>query len=115
MHGVQNADYSCYRQSRRAGLKGTFRAFLASRIQNIDSIVRYQDRDLPVVNMKVCAIFRSNSPCVEIGLVTSFCIFQGEVLFNSWKSLFSGDGALFSQQPRIYSFSGKNIFTDLSW
>lgn len=53
MHGVQNADYTCYRQAKRANIKGTFRAFLASRTQNIDSIVRYQDRDLPVVNMKV--------------------------------------------------------------
>ena len=41
--------------------------------------------------------------------------FQGEVLFNSWKDLFNGDGGLFSQQARIYSFSGKNILTDFAW
>lgn len=53
MHGVRGADYECYRQSRRASLKGTFRAFLASRVQNLDSIVRFQDAGLPVVNLKV--------------------------------------------------------------
>ncbi|PSN48620.1 hypothetical protein C0J52_24274 [Blattella germanica] len=90
MTGVRGADYSCYRESRRAGLRGTFRAFLSSRVQNLDSIVRFSDRDLPVVNIK------------------------GEVLFNSWKDMFNGDGGFFSQQPRIYSFSGKNILTDFA-
>ncbi|PNF18720.1 hypothetical protein B7P43_G05034 [Cryptotermes secundus] len=91
MTGVRGADYSCYRESRRAGLRGTFRAFLSSRVQNLDSIVRFSDRELPVVNIK------------------------GEVLFNSWKDMFNGDGGFFSQQARIYSFSGKNILTDFAW
>ncbi|XP_020710044.2 collagen alpha-1(XVIII) chain isoform X2 [Athalia rosae] len=92
MHGVRGADYACYRQSKRAGLTGTFRAFLSSRVQNVDSIVRFADRDLPIVNIK------------------------GDVLFNSWKEMFNGDGAYFSQSPRIYSFNGKNILTDdFSW
>lgn len=55
MKGQRGADYSCYRQARRAGLRGTYRAFLSSRIQNLDSIVRYADWDLPVVNIKVAA------------------------------------------------------------
>ena len=59
MTGVRGADYSCYRESRRAGLRGTFRAFLSSRVQNLDSIVRYSDRDLPVVNIKV-RIYRTS-------------------------------------------------------
>ncbi|XP_063981112.1 collagen alpha-1(IX) chain-like isoform X3 [Diachasmimorpha longicaudata] len=91
MHGVRGADYACYRQARRAGLRGTFRAFLSSRVQNVDSIVRLSDRDLPIVNIK------------------------GDVLFNSWKEMFNGHGAYFSQNPRIYSFNGKNILTDLAW
>lgn len=53
MHGVRGADYACYRQAKRAGLRGTFRAFLSSRVQNVDSIVRLGDRDLPIVNIKV--------------------------------------------------------------
>ncbi|RZF42427.1 hypothetical protein LSTR_LSTR011565 [Laodelphax striatellus] len=91
LKGQRGADYACYRQSRRAGLRGTFRALLSSRVQNLDSIVKFSDRDLPVVNIK------------------------GDVLFNSWKDIFNGDGAFFSKQPRIYSFSGKNILTDYSW
>lgn len=53
MKGQSGADYACYRQARRAGLRGTFRAFISSRIQNLDSIVRFADRELPVVNLKV--------------------------------------------------------------
>lgn len=61
------------------------------RIQNLDSIVRPADRDLPVVNTR------------------------GDVLFNSWNGIFNGQGGFFSQAPRIYSFSGKNVLTDSSW
>lgn len=53
MMGLRGFDYECYRQSRRSSYRGTFRAMLASRTQNIDSIVRTSDRDLPVVNIKV--------------------------------------------------------------
>lgn len=56
MHGIRGADYACYRQARRAGLRGTFRAFLSSRVQNVDSIVRLGDRDLPIVNIKVISV-----------------------------------------------------------
>ncbi|XP_074035185.1 collagen XV/XVIII-type protein multiplexin isoform X2 [Leptinotarsa decemlineata] len=91
VHGVRGADYACYREARRAGLRGTFRALLSSRVQNIDSIVRQADRILPVSNLR------------------------GEVLFNSWLEMFRGDGAPFSQPPRIYSFNGKNVLTDFSW
>ncbi|XP_069193869.1 collagen alpha-1(XVIII) chain isoform X7 [Procambarus clarkii] len=91
MHGVRGADYACYRQARRAGLKGTFRALLTSRVQNLDSIVRYSDRDLPVVNLK------------------------GEVLFNAWSEAFSGSGGVFVQKPRIFSFDGKEVLTDPTW
>ena len=61
------------------------------RVQNLDSIVRVADRDLPVVNTR------------------------GDVLFNSWKGIFNGQGGFFSQAPRIYSFSGKNVLTDPLW
>ncbi|KAJ8922445.1 hypothetical protein NQ315_004392, partial [Exocentrus adspersus] len=91
VHGVRGADYACYREARRAGLRGTFRAFLSSRVQNVDSIVRQIDRKLPVSNLR------------------------GEVLFNSWSEMFNGEGAPFPHPPRIYSFNGKNVLTDLSW
>lgn len=60
MHGVRGADYACYRQAKRAGLRGTFRAFLSSRVQNVDSIVRLGDRDLPIVNIKVKSLIKNN-------------------------------------------------------
>lgn len=91
MQGIRGADFNCYRQARRAGLSGTFRAFLTARVQNLDSIVRPADRDLPVVNTK------------------------GDVLFNSWNSIFNGQGGFFSQVPRIYSFNGKNVLSDPTW
>ncbi|XP_062553398.1 collagen alpha-1(XVIII) chain isoform X12 [Armigeres subalbatus] len=91
IQGIRGADYACYRQARRAGLLGTFRAFLSSRITNLDTIVRIADRELPVVNTR------------------------GDVLFNSWNSIFNGQGGYFPQTPRIYSFSGKNVLTDISW
>ncbi|VVD05912.1 unnamed protein product [Leptidea sinapis] len=91
MHGVRRADYACYRQARRAGLKGTFRAFLTTRIQNLDSTVRYADRHLPVINT------------------------QGEVLFKAFSDMFDGNGGLMAGPPKIYSFSGKNIMADNNW
>lgn len=110
LQGMRNADLNCHRQARRAGLMGTFRAFLSARhenklnyflvnitfspyfrIQNLDSIVKPEDRELPITNLR------------------------GDVLFNSWNSIFSAQGGFFSQAPRIYSFSGKNVLNDPTW
>ncbi|CAB3260337.1 unnamed protein product [Arctia plantaginis] len=90
MHGIRRADYACYRQGRRAGFRGTFRALLTSKIQNLNSIVRYSDRHLPVVNT------------------------YGEMLFRSFSDMFHGNDAL-SPEARIYSFDGRNIMTDPHW
>ncbi|KAG5834027.1 hypothetical protein ANANG_G00282300 [Anguilla anguilla] len=66
MRGIRGADYLCFQQARAVGLKGTFRAFLSSKLQDLYSIVRKSDRDnLPIVNLR------------------------DQVLFNSWESLFS--------------------------
>ncbi|VVC43057.1 C-type lectin fold,Collagen triple helix repeat,C-type lectin-like/link domain,Collagenase [Cinara cedri] len=91
MHGVQSVDYSCYRQSQRAGLHGAFKAFLSSRLNNLKSIVHESDRGHPIFNIK------------------------GDMLFNSWNDIFTEHGTFISSQPRIYSFSGKNVLTDFSW
>lgn len=53
LHGVRGADYECYRQANYYGIKGTFKAFLASRQQNLDTIVRPENYDNPVINLKV--------------------------------------------------------------
>jgi len=72
-------------------INGMLNSRFVYRVQNLDTIVRTADRDLPVVNTR------------------------GDVLFNSWKGIFNGQGGFFSQAPRIYSFSGKNVMTDPSW
>jgi hypothetical protein len=52
-------DYQCYRQARAAGLRGSFRAFLApgpantAAATNLDSVVKSADWNLPIVNIKV--------------------------------------------------------------
>ncbi|CAG9761536.1 unnamed protein product [Ceutorhynchus assimilis] len=89
--GVRGADYDCYREAHRAGLKGTFRAFLSSRAQDLSSIVRQVDRVLPVCNLR------------------------GDVLFDSWLKIFDGRGAKLPHEPRIFSFNGKNIMNDPHW
>ena len=54
MGGISGADFVCYSQAKAVGYHGTFRAFLASRVQDLDSIVfRPSDRSLPIVNSKV--------------------------------------------------------------
>jgi len=58
MGGVSGADYACYRQARQAGMWSTFRAFIAGRVQDLDSIIhRQHDRNVPVVNSKVYAFY----------------------------------------------------------
>ena len=91
MHGIRGADYSCYRQARNANLAGTFRAFLVSYVQNLDSIVKYTDRNLPVLNIK------------------------GELLFNSWSDIFQSSGSFLTRPPPIYSFNGRNVIHDFHW
>lgn len=54
MRGIRGADYLCFQQARAIGLKGTFRAFLSSKLQDLYTIVRRADRDnVPIVNLKV--------------------------------------------------------------
>lgn len=54
MRGIRGADYECHRQARMSGLIGTYRAFLSSETQNLNSIIYYsRDKQIPVVNAKV--------------------------------------------------------------
>ena len=54
MGGVSGADLICFQEALEAGLRGTYVAFLSSRVQDLNSIVhRKQDRHLPVVNINV--------------------------------------------------------------
>uniref|UniRef100_A0A3B3ZEQ5 Collagenase NC10/endostatin domain-containing protein n=1 Tax=Periophthalmus magnuspinnatus TaxID=409849 RepID=A0A3B3ZEQ5_9GOBI len=92
MRGIRGADFQCYQQARSMGLTTTYRAFLSSHLQDLATVVRKADRsDMPVVNMR------------------------GEVLFDSWMSIFSGNGGVFNPSVPIYSFDGRNVLTDPAW
>ncbi|ROT85949.1 putative collagen alpha 1 chain [Penaeus vannamei] len=91
MGGLRRADRRCFRQSRQAGLRGTFRALLTSNTQDLNSIVRRQDRHLPIINLK------------------------DEKLFESWDSIFSGTQAIFARRPSLISFGGDNVMESSIW
>uniref|UniRef100_A0A3Q1F6M7 Collagenase NC10/endostatin domain-containing protein n=1 Tax=Acanthochromis polyacanthus TaxID=80966 RepID=A0A3Q1F6M7_9TELE len=90
MRGIRGADFMCFTQAQAIGMKGTFRAFLSARLQDLQSIVRKADRDiLPIVNLK------------------------DEVLFDSWDAIFN-DGRMKDGVP-IYSFDGRDVLNDSAW
>ncbi|MGH0144457.1 UNVERIFIED_CONTAM: hypothetical protein FKN15_003197 [Acipenser sinensis] len=92
MRGIRGADFQCFQQARAMGLMATYRAFLSSHLQDLATIVKKGDRfNMPIVNLK------------------------GEVLFNNWMSIFSGNGGQFDPQIPIYSFDGRNVMSDPSW
>uniref|UniRef100_A0A3Q3K2V9 Collagenase NC10/endostatin domain-containing protein n=1 Tax=Monopterus albus TaxID=43700 RepID=A0A3Q3K2V9_MONAL len=90
MKGIRGADFLCFSQAQAVGMKGTFRAFLSARLQDLYSIVHKTDRDhLPIVNLK------------------------DEVLFDSWDAIFSG--GRMKDSVTIYSFDGKDVLSDSTW
>jgi len=55
MGGVSGADHTCYRQARDAGMRSTFRAFIAGRVQDLNYVIHGQhDRGITIVNAQVC-------------------------------------------------------------
>lgn len=78
---------------------------------------------LCIHNACICHTARSTTDTVMISSISLHLIqstlpsviFQGEILFNSWLSVFSGDGAVYNPQIPIYSFDGRNVMTDQSW
>uniref|UniRef100_A0A8C5H8D6 Collagenase NC10/endostatin domain-containing protein n=1 Tax=Gouania willdenowi TaxID=441366 RepID=A0A8C5H8D6_GOUWI len=92
MRGIRGADFLCFQQARAVGLKGTFRAFLSSKLQDLYTIVRKADRNnFPIVNLK------------------------DQVLFDSWESLFGDDASRMRDNAPIYSFDGRDILRDSAW
>lgn len=91
MGGIRGADFICFKQAQQAGLKGTYRAFLSSKVQDIKSVVRKEDRNIPVVNAK------------------------NELMFSTWNDIFKGSEAPFNDEVPLYSFSGKDVMTDPLW
>ncbi|XP_067837000.1 collagen alpha-1(XV) chain-like isoform X2 [Heptranchias perlo] len=91
MRGIRGADLQCFQQARAMGSLSTYRAFLSSQLQDLYTVVRKADRlNMPVVNLK------------------------GEVLFDSWESIFKSH-ATFNADIPIYSFDGRNVMKDSSW
>lgn len=76
MGGMSGADFVCYRQAKDAQLSGTYRAFITSKTQNLDSVVhRTEDKKIPVVNAKVSSSHLSN-------LLSNFICMRKDVLPN---------------------------------
>lgn len=96
---------------------------MASRVQNLDTIVRSSDREYPVVNLKATTgsfllllllfiIFHFEI----LDLILEFEILQGEVLFRTWNEIFSGQGGAFaSRHHDIYSFNNRQVLNDVGW
>lgn len=42
-------------------------------------------------------------------------VFQGDVMFRNWRSVFSGDGARIHSRIPIYSFDGRDVLADPFW
>lgn len=92
LRGIRGADLQCFQQARAAGLAGTFRAFLSSRLQDLYSIVRRADRTIvPIVNLR------------------------DEELFPSWEALFSGSQGQLKPGARIFSFDGRDVLQHPAW
>lgn len=92
MRGIRGADFLCFQQARAIGLKGTFRAFLSSKLQDLYTIVRRSDREsVPIVNLK------------------------DQLLFSSWESMFGDNASKMRENVPIYSFDGRDILRDSAW
>uniref|UniRef100_A0A3Q2Q9Z2 Collagenase NC10/endostatin domain-containing protein n=1 Tax=Fundulus heteroclitus TaxID=8078 RepID=A0A3Q2Q9Z2_FUNHE len=90
MRGISGADFLCFSQAQSIGMKGTFRAFLSSKLEDLNSIVYSSNREnIPIVNLK------------------------DEVLFESWNDIFS-NGRM-KDDVSIYSFDGKDVLRDRTW
>ena len=141
MRGIRGADFMCFTQAQAIGMKGTFRAFLSSRLQDLYSIVRKADRDnMPIVNLKVSElnIFqdvnvgadnRETVGCIRtsetpVSLFTpprSICFqltvlhvcLQDEVIYDNWNAIFN-NGRM-NDNVSVYSFDGKDVLRDDTW
>ncbi|XP_074662909.1 uncharacterized protein LOC141915322 isoform X2 [Tubulanus polymorphus] len=92
MRGVHRADYLCHQQARRAGMKTTFRAFLSSKVQDLEKIIYLKDdKAVPIVNS------------------------QDELLFTNWTEIFDGNRGNMNTQATIYSFDGQDVLKSASW
>ncbi|GBP58846.1 Collagen alpha-1(XV) chain [Eumeta japonica] len=89
--GFSAADHNCNLNARNEKVTGSFIPFLTSNGQDLKSLVFKEYHNLPIVNL------------------------YGELLFNSWTSIFDGSGGYFSEPMNIYSFNGTDIKAGPNW
>ena len=88
MGGVSGADYVCYRQAREAGMRSTFRAFIAGRVQDLASIIhRPHDRRLPIVNAKVYILSHSQTRPARADIDTAWYRLHTDSILVNYKVL----------------------------
>lgn len=64
MGGISGADQMCFHQATAAKLNGTYRAFITSKTQTLDSLIsRVEDKKIPVFNAKVVYFLLAVFPC----------------------------------------------------
>lgn len=89
LNGVRGIDLACYKQAREAGFTTTFRAFVSSRVQDLNKIVHFSDRhQSQIVNLR------------------------GESFANSFDAIFENSA---HSHVLLYSFNGKNITYGNDW
>lgn len=89
LRGLTGADYACYKEAYYSGMHGrTFRAFLASKTQNLYSIV--SDRNIPIVNK------------------------NDTIIFSSFNDLLR-TGGRFNRNVKIYTFDGEDVMSSPKW
>lgn len=90
MMSTNGADEKCWHQAHAVNLTGEYRAFISNRFQHVYTLIRRQDRNLPVGNL------------------------EGDQLFPSWNAIFTKRYA-FNPEIPIYSFNGTDVLKSSIW
>lgn len=105
MRGIRGADFLCFQQARAVGLKGTFRAFLSSKLQDLYTIVRRSDRDsTPIVNLKVSYCGWGSGDIVKGFLFILHCASRCAHIFPQFKTIVTSQVQL--ELWKLFVFKG---------
>lgn len=76
MNGISGADGACYRQAKYSQFRGTYRAFLSSKVQDMRTLIFFKkDRSIPIVNLMVSSDYDLNVFSIHNYIVIKY---QGE-------------------------------------
>ena len=105
--GIRGADFACFKESRRAGVRGTYRALLAGQNQDLDTIVHASHRSgVRVVNLR------------DELLVSSFSSIFDDTILSEDPWLYEHTNSLKTERIHtgaLYSFDGKDVLLDERW